>query len=109
MEKSFNSKINGSVGIRKHISLCDCAILKMRLELFLSKGLWCHAIVQKHNDRVLLVGCIISPFNSHHIGSIIYKATIKEFYLISRWLEWKVGDGHKIMIGDDLWVGCGEI
>jgi hypothetical protein len=38
-------------------------------------------------------------------GSIIWKAIIKAFPLIGKWLMWKIGNGVQVSIGKDPWIG----
>ena len=40
--------------------------------------------------------------------SIIWKTTIMAFNVIREWLVWSVGDGNKVRLGDEPWIGiCG--
>jgi hypothetical protein len=37
--------------------------------------------------------------------SVIWKAIIKSFLVIREGLAWKIGNGHRVMLGAYLWMG----
>ena len=42
---------------------------------------------------------------THSGGSVIWKAVVKSFSLIETNLSWDVGNGEKLQVGRDPWVG----
>ena len=49
---------------------------------------------------------IRNPLKSHRGGSVIWKAVIKSFDVIGENLFWKVGNGRRVRVGEDPWLGC---
>lgn len=49
---------------------------------------------------------IRKPRKSHSGGSMIWKAVVKSFHLIESKLVWNVGNGEKLLVGRDPWMGC---
>ena len=41
-------------------------------------------------------------------GSIGWKSLVLAFPLVGNWLAWLVGNGRKIRVGEDPWLGVGE-
>jgi hypothetical protein len=41
-------------------------------------------------------------------GSIVWKALVEAFLLIGQWTAWRVGNGCRIRIGEDPWIGVGD-
>ena len=45
---------------------------------------------------------------SHIDGSVIWKAVVKSFDVIEDSLAWNIGNGRKMRVGEDPWVGCNQ-
>ena len=43
---------------------------------------------------------------THTSGSVIWKAMVLSFDVIESNLAWNVGNGRKLRVGEDPWVGC---
>ena len=41
-------------------------------------------------------------------GSQTWKYLLKSLYIILHWIAWKLGSGHKILLGHDHILGMGE-
>ena len=48
------------------------------------------------------------PTKTHKGGSLCWKAFVEAFPLVGNWVAWQVGDGRRIRIGQDPWVGSGD-
>ena len=48
------------------------------------------------------------PNNSYINGSIGWKAFFLSFPLIGDWLDWSVGNGKKVWLGEDPWISVGD-
>ena len=53
-----------------------------------------------------IIDWIRNPVKIHRGGSVIWKAVIKSFVVIGENLVWKVGDGKRVSVGEDPWLGC---
>jgi hypothetical protein len=41
-------------------------------------------------------------------GSIVWKAILNAFPLVGSWMMWKIGNGWKVRVGEDPWMGGGK-
>lgn len=65
-------------------------------------------VKRKYIDPVPLEEWIHSPWKDSTNASVIWKVTIVSFKLVEEGLAWQVGNGEKIRLGIDPWVGCNE-
>ena len=49
-----------------------------------------------------------NPNKTNKNGSIGWKALILEFSLFGSWIAWRIGNGTRVKVGEDPWVGPGE-
>jgi hypothetical protein len=49
-----------------------------------------------------------NPRKQRSQGSTGWNAMMDAYQLIGDWLCWKIGNGRKIRIGEDPWIGGGE-
>ena len=70
-----------------------------------SSSLWTRVIKQKYLIGVNITDWIRNPRKAHTGGSVIWKAIVKSFHLIESNLAWDVGNGEKVLIGRDPWLG----
>jgi hypothetical protein len=38
----------------------------------------------------------------------VWKALVEAFPLVGDWVVWKIGDGKKVRVGEDPWLGAGN-
>ena len=69
-------------------------------------SLWTRVIKQKYLPEESIEAWIRNPRKSHSGGSMIWKAVVKSFHLIESKLAWNVGNGEKLLVGRDPWLGC---
>jgi hypothetical protein len=41
-------------------------------------------------------------------GSIVWKALVEAFPLVGNWTVWRIGNGEKVRLGEDPWLGAGN-
>ena len=64
---------------------------------------------QKYFPHESIEDWIRRPRNTHTRGSIIWKAVVKSFSLIESNLSWDVGNGEKVLVGKDPWLGSEQL
>ena len=99
----------GGWGIKNTFFFAKSLAAKIGWRLISTQILWTEVIIHKYILPTLILDWIrdmetIKPPN----GSIIWKALCKSFSLISEGLVWKVGDGTKVRIGADPWLGSAQ-
>jgi hypothetical protein len=50
---------------------------------------------------------IRKPMKNLHNVSIMWNVVVLAFPIIGDSLVWKVGNGNKVGVGKDPWIGCG--
>ena len=63
-------------------------------------------VKRKYIDPTPLEEWIRNPRKKISNVYVIWKATIISFKLVEDGLAWKFGNGEKVIIGRDPWVGC---
>lgn len=74
-----------------------------------SQGLWQQGIWQKYVDPLSFEEWVRFPVKHILNVPIIQKALIQSFPLLSNWLAWRIGNGDKVRIGADPWIGCAAL
>jgi hypothetical protein len=59
----------------------------------------------KYFPNLLVVEWFRKPNNSSK-GSIVWKALVEAFPLVGYSVVWKIGDGKKVMVGEDPSLGA---
>ena len=67
--------------------------------------LWVSVVTNKYISPLSVVEWFCIRDMQHKNISNSWKAIILAFDLIGDWLEWRVGDGMRIWIGQDPWIG----
>jgi len=74
--------------------------------LLKSTSLWTRVIKMKYFPEDSIEDWVRNPRKSHQGGSMIWKAVVKTFHIIENKLAWNVGNGLRLLVGRDPWVGC---
>ena len=75
--------------------------------MFSSKeSLWRQEILHKYIEPLSMEDRIMQAVKP--ILSNIWKVIVQPFPLVGNWMAWNVGNGVKVRIGADPWVGSGE-
>jgi hypothetical protein len=99
-------KLMGGWGLKNIHCFSTALAAKTGWRLISSNNLWSKVIQQKYINPASLEDWIRNPEKSHQTGSIMWKALVKYFEVISQGLAWKVGRGNSLRLGRDPWVGA---
>jgi len=44
----------------------------------------------------------------YYKGSIVWKALVESFPLVGKWKIWRIGNGEKVRLGEESWLGDGN-
>jgi hypothetical protein len=95
------------LGLKDIFTFAKALAAKNTWSLVDGSGLWHKVIKEKYIPQISLLEWICSPNKSFEKnGTIIWKSIINSFHIIGDWLIWKVGNGSKVLIGKDPWIGC---
>lgn len=72
------------------------------------ENLWTRTVKIKYIDPAPLEEWIRNPNKPQKNASAIWKATLESFKVIEQGLAWKIGNGVRVKIGKDPWVGCND-
>jgi len=98
-------KLLGGWGLKNIHSFSTALTAKIGWRLISSNNLWSKVVTQKYIGLNFVVDWIRRSVRSFQNGSIMWKALVKYFSIISQGLAWKVGKGIFLRIGMDLWLG----
>ena len=62
-------------------------------------------MIQKYLAPNLVEYWIRNPNKSHSGGSVIRKVMVQSFCVLESKLAWNVGNGRKLRVGEDPWIG----
>ena len=65
-------------------------------------------MVEKYIAPDLVEDWIRKNNKSHQGGLVIWKEVVKAFDVIEDSLAWNLGNGRKLKVGEDPWVGCNQ-
>jgi len=99
------SKGLGGWGLKNIFLFSQALAAKGGWRLIKTDSLWTRVIKHKYLTNISIEDWIRSPRKSHKGGSVIWKAVVKAFPLIESNLAWAVGNGEKLKIGKDPWIG----
>jgi hypothetical protein len=103
-----SSKSYGWLGAQKLFLFSKALAAKVRWRLLLTNGLWNIVVLHKYIALNSLENWIHNPDKISHLGSIIWKAMINYFLVIEEGLAWRIGNGTRVSLGVDPWLGCGH-
>jgi len=96
----------GGWGLKNIFLFAHALAAKGGWRLIKTTSLWTRVIKQKYLPNESMEDWIRKPRKSHSGGSVIWKAVVKYFSLIESNLVWDVGNGARVKIGRDPWLGC---
>jgi len=96
----------GGWGLKNIFLFSKALAAKGGWRLLKTDSLWSRVIKQKYLAEEGIEDWIRNPRKSHVGGSMIWKAVVKSFQLIESKLAWNVGNGQKLLVGRDPWMGC---
>jgi hypothetical protein len=94
-------KLFGGRGLKNIHSFSTSLAAKTGLWLISSNTLWSKVVFQKYTSPKSMVDLIRRPEKGHQNGSIMWKAMVKYFDVISQGLTWKVGKSSSLRLGRD--------
>ena len=105
-ERIVVSKGLGGWGLKNIFLFAKSLAAKGGWRLLNTESLWTQVIIHKYIAPVSVEDWIQSLVKSHAGGSIIWKVVVKSIDVIESSLAWYVGNGRKLRVGEDSWVGC---
>jgi hypothetical protein len=69
-------------------------------------GLWVKLMKNKYIQDLFMEYWIQTHSSVVKEASIVWKCLLKYFPLLGNWTTWKIGNGKKVKIKDDPWIGC---
>eukprot|EP00253_Pinus_taeda_P031398 PITA_31398 len=105
-EKVARPKDWGGWGIKSLPDFRFSLAAKSGWRLIKTENLWTRAVKRKYIDPTPLEDWIKNLIKTQKNVSAIWKATLESFKVVEQGLAWKIGNGEKVKIGKDPWVGC---
>jgi hypothetical protein len=75
--------------------------------LSMGNSLWIRVMNSKYFPNLFVTDWFRTPVKSSK-GSIVWKVLVEAFPLVGSWTMWKVGNGKKVHVGEDPWIGAGD-
>jgi hypothetical protein len=92
----------------KNIRLFARALAGRNLwRLTLGNTLWVRVLNSKYFPNLSISEWFREPMKSSK-GSIVWKALVEAFPLVGKWMVWCIGNGEKVRLGEDPWLGAGN-
>jgi len=98
-------KDRGGWGLKNIFLFSKALAAKVGWRLISTSSLWQKVVVQKYIAPDSIEAWIRKPVKSRQGISVVWKAVLKSFSIISNKLAWKIGNGEKVRIGVDPWPG----
>eukprot|EP00253_Pinus_taeda_P028145 PITA_28145 len=105
-EKVARPKDWGGWGIKSLLDFRLSLAAKSGSRLIKMENLWTRTVKRKYIDPTPLEDWIRNPIKTQKNVFAIWKATLESFKVVEQGLAWKIGNGEKVKIGKDPWVGC---
>jgi hypothetical protein len=93
------------VALQNIFLFSQALVAKLIWRLITSDKIWTSVIKQKYIYSSTLLDWIRSPLKKSANCSLTWKATLKSFFVVGDGLAWRIGDGTKVCIGVDPWLG----
>ena len=71
-----------------------------------TEDLWQEVMRKKYIAPGITGELIRKPSKQGKGGSIAWKALMTEYHLIGDYLAWLIGNGQRVRLGADPWIGC---
>eukprot|EP00253_Pinus_taeda_P035974 PITA_35974 len=107
-EKVAIPKEWGGWGIKNLTDFNISLAAKSGWRIIKMENLWTRVVKRKYIDPVPLKEWIRNPIKKGKNALVVWKATVEAFKVIEQGLAWQIGNGEKLRIGKDPWVGCNE-
>jgi len=107
-EKIAIPKALGGWGLKNIFLFVKALAAKVAWRLLQSQSLWTRVVFQKYIAPLTLIDWVRQVDKTKPGCSVIWKALVLSFGLIGSGLVWRVGDGRKLRVGLDPWVGSGR-
>jgi len=104
-EKIARPKEKGGWGLKNIFLFSRALAAKVGWRMLSTPSLWQKVVVQKYIAPASVESWIRNPVKNKQGISVVWKAVINSFSVISNKLAWKIGNGEKIRIGVDPWQG----
>ena len=102
-------KSRGGWGIKNLNLFCKALAAKSLWRLVENLDtLWGRIMREKYCPNASIEEWFHQPTKTHKGGSLCWKAFVEAFPLVGNWVTWQVGDGRRIRIVQDPWVGSGD-
>ena len=72
------------------------------------ENLWAMVVKRKYIDLIPMDEWLRNLDKRYPQASIVWKETLDSIKIIKQGILWHVGNGEKIRLGQDPWVGCNE-
>jgi hypothetical protein len=92
-------------GLKNIFHLSKELATKSLWKVILGTGTWMGVLYQKYILPFSVLDRIRSPNKSHANDSIFWKDLFQSFPLVGNWISYKVGDGNRIRLGVEPWIG----
>jgi len=107
-ERIARPKEEGGWGLKNIFFFSKALAAKVGWRLVSSTSLWQKVVIQKYIAPESVEAWIRNPIKIKQGISVIWKAVINSFSIISSKLAWKIGNGEKVRIGVDPWQGSSQ-
>jgi len=104
-EKIAQPKEKGGWGLKNIFLFSKALAAKAGWRLLATPSLWQKVMIQKYIAPESVESWIRNPIKNKRGISVIWKAILNSFPIISNKLAWKIGSGEKVRIGVDPWQG----
>jgi hypothetical protein len=95
------------VGDKKPKALCMSLSMQKHLEPKLGQLSMGKFMNSKYFPSLSIIDWFHDPLKSSK-GSIVWKALVQDFPLVGKWNAWHIGNGEKVRLGEDPWLGAGN-
>ena len=97
----------GRMGSKEHFFFSKALAAKSVWRLITIENLWTQVVNHKHIRPHTIHKWLRIPSKKVSLTSIIWKSMVLYFDVIGDGLVWRVGDGNKLCLGKDPWMGSG--